>query len=134
MQIEDYLYQKKLHKPLSRKTPEKMEQSAWDLLDRQTLGVVRLSLARNRAFNIVKEKATADLMKALVNIYEKASASNKVYLMYRLFNLKMVKGVFVIDHINEFNVITTQLSLVEISFEDELVCDSNCGEHFIRKC
>ena len=28
MQIEDYLYQKKFHKPLSRKKPEKMEQAA----------------------------------------------------------------------------------------------------------
>ena len=34
MQIEDYLYQKKLHEPLSGKKPEKMEQVDWDLLDR----------------------------------------------------------------------------------------------------
>ena len=61
MQIEDYLYQKKLHEPLSGKKPEKMEQADWDLLDRQALGVVRLTLARNVAFNIVKEKTTADL-------------------------------------------------------------------------
>ena len=69
MQIEDYLYQKKLHKPLSGKKPEKMEQTDWDLLDRQALGMVRLTLARNVAFNIVKEKTTADLMKALSNMY-----------------------------------------------------------------
>ena len=54
MQIEDYLYQKKLNKPLSGKKPEKMEQADWNLLDRQTLGVVRRTLARNVAFNIVK--------------------------------------------------------------------------------
>ena len=120
MQIEDYLYQKKLHEPLSGKKPEKMEQADWDLLDRQALGVVRLTLARNVAFNIVKEKTTADLMKALSNMYEKPSASNKVYLMRRLFNLKMTEGASVTDHINEFNVITTQLSSVEITFEDEV--------------
>ena len=114
MQIEDYLYQKKLHEPLSGKKPEKMEQADWDLLDRQALGVVRLTLARNVAFNIVKEKTTADLMKALSNMYEKPSASNKVYLMRRLFNLKMAEGASVTDHINEFNVITTQLSSVEM--------------------
>ena len=120
MQVEDYLYQKKLHEPLSGKKPEKMEQADWDLLDRQALGVVRLTLARNVAFNIVKEKTTADLMKALSNMYEKPSASNKVYLMRRLFNLKMAEGASVTDHINEFNVITTQLSSVEIMFEDEV--------------
>ena len=78
MQIEDYLYQKKLHEPLSRKKPEKMEQADWDLLDRQALGVVRLTLARNVAFNIVNKKTTADLMKALSNMYEKPSDSNKI--------------------------------------------------------
>ena len=96
-----------------------MEQTDWDLLDRQTLGVVHLTLARNVAFDIIKEKTT-DLMKVLSNMYEKPSALNKVYLMYRLFNLKMAEGASVTDHINEFNVITTQLSLVEITFEDEV--------------
>ena len=120
MQIEDYLYQKKLHEPLSGKKPEKMEQADWDLLDRQALGVVRLTLARNVAFNIVKQMITTDLMKALSNMYEKPSASNKVFLIRRLFNLKMAEGASVTDHINEFNVITTQLSSVEITFEDEV--------------
>ena len=46
MQIEDYLYQKKLHEPLSGNKPEKMEQADWDLLDRRALGVVRLTLAK----------------------------------------------------------------------------------------
>ena len=120
MQIEDYLYQKKLHESLSEKKPEKMEQAYWDLLDCQTLGVVHLTLVRNVAFNIVKEKTTVDLMKALSNMYEKPSSSNKVYLMRHLFNLKMIKCAFVTDHINKFNVITTQLSSVKITFENEV--------------
>ena len=47
MQIEDYLYQKKLYLPLTRQNPTDMEQSEWDLLDRQTLGVIWLTLAKN---------------------------------------------------------------------------------------
>jgi hypothetical protein len=39
--------------------------------------------------------------------HEKPSATNKVYLMRRLFNLKMSEGGCVADHINEFNVIIT---------------------------
>ena len=65
MQIEDFLYQKKLHEPLLGKKPETMEQEAWDLLDRQELGVFRLMLARNMAFNSIIENTTTDLMKAL---------------------------------------------------------------------
>ena len=51
--------------------------------------MIRLTLAKNIAFNIVNEKTTAGLMKVLSDMYEKPSATNKVYLMRRLFNLKM---------------------------------------------
>ena len=88
MQIEDYLYQKKLHLPLSEVKPTEMKKEDWDLLDRQALGVVRLSLAKNVAFNIVNEKTTAGLIKALSNMYEKPSAANKVYLIRQLVNTK----------------------------------------------
>ena len=53
-------------------------------------------------------------------MYEKPSASNKVHLMRCLFNLKMAEGASIVDHINEFNVITTQLSSIEIDFDDEI--------------
>ena len=61
-------------------------------------------------------------MKALLDMYEKPFAINKVYLMRCLFNLKMRDDASVTNHINEFNVIISQLSSVEIDFEDE-VCD-----------
>lgn len=120
MQIEDYLYQKKLYEPLSETKPEGMKDEDWNLLDRQALGVIRLTLSRNVAFNIAKEKTTAGLMKALSNMYEKPSASNKVHLMRRLFNLRMTEGASVAQHLNELNSVTTQLSSVEIDFEDEV--------------
>ena len=120
MQIEDYLYQKKLYEPLSETKPEGMKDEDWNLLDRQALGVIRLTLSRNVAFNIAKEKTTAGLMKALSNMYEKPSASNKVHLMRRLFNLRMTEGASVAQHLNELNSVTTQLSSVGIDFEDEV--------------
>ncbi|KAL5834699.1 hypothetical protein ACOSQ4_014196 [Xanthoceras sorbifolium] len=120
MQIEDYLYQKKLYQPLLGKKPDDMKEEDWNLLDRQALGVIRLTLSRNVAFNIVKEKTTAGLITALSNMYEKPSASNKVHLMRRLFNLRMAEGASVAQHLNEHNTITTQLSSVEIEFDEEV--------------
>ncbi|CAO2836233.1 unnamed protein product [Amaranthus hypochondriacus] len=121
MQIEDYLYQKKLYQPLEEKKPEGMQEAEWKLLDRQALGVIRLTLSRNVAFNIAKETTTAGLMKALSNMYEKPSASNKVHLMRRLFSLRMSEGGSVAQHLNELNSVTTQLSSVEIKFDDEVL-------------
>ena len=120
MQIEDYLYQKNLYQPLSGKKPDSMKEEEWNLLDRQALGVIRLTLTRNVAFNIAKEKTTVGLMAALSNMYEKPSAAKKVHLMRRLFNLKMAEGASVAQHLNELNTVTTQLSSVEIEFDDEV--------------
>ena len=65
MQIEDYLYEKKLHLPLLGTKSETMKDEDWNLLDRQGLGVIRLILSRLVVHNVVKEKTTVDLMKAL---------------------------------------------------------------------
>ena len=57
----------------------------------------------------MKENTTVDLMKALSSMYEKPLANNKVHLMKK-FNLKKAKGTLVVQHLNEFNMITNQLS------------------------
>nr|TKS11700.1 hypothetical protein D5086_0000069980 [Populus alba] len=57
-------------------------------------------------------------MEALFRMYEKPSANNKVCLMKKLFNLKMTEGIFVTQHLNNFNTITNQLSSIEIEFDE----------------
>ena len=71
IQIEDYLYGKKLHLPLLREKPATMKDDEWSLLDSQVLGVIRLTLSKSVAYNVVKEKTIIDLMKALFGMYEK---------------------------------------------------------------
>ena len=99
---------------------DSVEEEEWSLLDKQVLGVILLTLIRLVAHNVVKEKTIVDLMKALSSMYEKLSANNKVHLIKKLFNLKMVEGTLVAQHLNEFNTITNQLSSVEIDFDDEI--------------
>lgn len=120
MQIEDYLYGKKLHLPLLGTKPDTITATDWDLLDRQVLGVIRLTLSRSVAHNVIKEKTTAELMTALSGMYEKPSANNKVHLMKKLFNLRMSNDTSVAQHLNDYNTITNQLSSVEIEFDDEI--------------
>ena len=45
MQIKDYLYGKKLHLSLLGEKPKDMSVSYWKLLDKQILGVIRLTLS-----------------------------------------------------------------------------------------
>ena len=72
------------------------------------------------AHNVVKKNTIANPMKALSSMYEKPSANNKVHLMKKLLNLKMVENASVAQHLNEFNTIINQLSSVEIDFDDEI--------------
>ena len=91
-----------------------------ELLDRKALGTVRLSLAASVMFNIWNETTIKELMDALSNMYEKPSASNKVYLMKKLFNIRMADNGTVTEHLNEFNTITSQLEYAGIVFDDEV--------------
>jgi hypothetical protein len=40
--------------------------------------------------------------------------------MKRLFNLKMSEGGFVVDHLNDFNMVTNQLTSIKVDFDDEV--------------
>ena len=61
------------------------------------------------------------VMSALTKLYEKLLDSNKVFLMKCLFNMKMLEGGFVADHLNEFNIVTNQLSYVGMNFDSKVM-------------
>jgi hypothetical protein len=83
-----------------------MKDEEWEIIDRKALGMIWLYLAVSMAFNILKEKTIKDLMNALAKQYEKPLASNKVFLMKQLFNMKTLEDGYVVDHLNEFNTVT----------------------------
>ena len=55
-----------MHLPILETKLETMKAEEWALLDRQVLGVIRLTLSRSVTHNVVKEKITANLMKAFI--------------------------------------------------------------------
>lgn len=56
------------------------------------------------AFNISKEKITKYLMEILEKLYEIPSTLNKVFVMKYLFNIHMLKGGSITDHLNEIQL------------------------------
>ena len=75
---------------------------------------------KNVTHNITKEKTTVGMMQALAEMYEKSSANNKLYLMKKLFNLKMSESGPVVEHLNSFNTVVNQLVSVGIKFGDKI--------------
>ena len=108
MQMDDFLFNKKLHLPLGSK-PEGMKVEEWNLLDRQVFGVDSFDYVKDVAYNGAKEKTIVGMMQALADICEKNSANNKVYLIKKLFNLKMSESSLVVKHLNSFNTVINQL-------------------------
>ena len=86
-----------------------MSNAELDILDRKALGSIRLCLAPSVQFIIIKAKMKEVLMQTLAKLYEKPSASNKVFLMKFLFNMKMVEVGYVANHLNEYNMATSKL-------------------------
>ncbi|VFQ67221.1 unnamed protein product [Cuscuta campestris] len=119
MQIEDLLVQKDLDVVLGDKL-EKMSDADWAGLDRKAMSVIRLSLTKNVAFNILKEMTAKGIMEALSNMYEKPSAANKVFLIRELVNTRMKNGTSVTEQINKLNSILARISSVGIKFDDEV--------------
>ena len=82
--------------------------------------MIHLTLSKNVAHNVVKEKTSMGMMKTLAEIYKKPSVNNKVYLMKKLFNMKMSKSGPMVEHLNSFNIVVNQLVSVGIKFDDEI--------------
>lgn len=122
--IGDILYQKdNLYLALQgvEKKPMDMKDEEWELLDRKALGVIRLSLAKSVVSNVRTETTTKGLMDALARLYETPSATNKIYLMNKLFSMKHSESISMHEHLNNFNALISQLSSVEMKFDDEMV-------------
>jgi len=69
---------------------------------------------------------TKDLMVALSKIYKKSSASNKIFLMKKLFSLKMVDNRSVAEHLNEFNMLTSCWNMLRLILMSKSGCWFYC--------
>lgn len=122
MQIEHFMLMKDFYLPLEgvAKKPSSMIDDEWSLLDMNALVVIRLSLTSSVVFNVSKEKITKDLMDALKKLYENPSASNKVFLVKQLYNLRIIEGGSVASHLNEFNTIVSKLASCKVRIEEDM--------------
>ena len=92
------------------------------MLDAKARSMLRLHLAESVYFTIIGKPTTKAVWDKLCANYESKSASNKVYLMKKLFDMRMKEGTNVTTHLNDFNVIFTQLVSQGLDFGEEIKC------------
>ena len=105
-QIQDVLIQKGQLQPLLERE-EEINDAEWRMLDAKARSTLRLHLAEWVYFTIVGKPTAKAVWDKLCANYESKSASNKVYLMKKLFDMRMKEGTNVTTYLNDFNVIFT---------------------------
>jgi len=85
------------------KKPSSMTNEHWKKLDRKTIATVQQYLTERVYFHVLQEKTLESLWKNLHDLYEGNTLMNKLFLIKRLFNLKMKEGSLVVEHLNELH-------------------------------
>eukprot|EP00253_Pinus_taeda_P012502 PITA_12502 len=70
------------------------------------------------------EATEKTLWDKLGTLYQSMSLVNKLFLRKKLYNLRMKDGDSVIDHLNTFNIVVSQLPSVDIKISNEDKCTS----------
>jgi hypothetical protein len=96
----------------------------WKKLDRKAKSTIRLCLYDSILLNVSEEATTKDLWEKLGKLYQSKSLVNKLFLRKKLYNLRMRDGDSVVEHLNAFNTMVSQLVSVEIKISDEDKCIS----------
>ena len=86
-----------------------MTQFAWDELDALCRSTIRLHLVKSVYFTVLECATLHATWLKLCSTYEKNTASNKVFLMRKLYNLRMKELANVASHINEFDSLFAQI-------------------------
>ena len=73
-------------------------------------------------YNVMDEKTTTELWSRLEILYMTKSLSNKLYLkkqLYRLYGLRMKEGTAVLEHLNFFKKVISELLAVGVKIDEE---------------
>ena len=121
-QMRDVLIQRRQLRPLGgeAKRPEGMTKDDWEELNLLAMSTIRLHLADNVYFTVLDCDSAEMLWTKLCSTYEKETASNKVYLMRKIYDLRMKDNDSVASHLNDFDAIWSQLQAQKMTMDDEL--------------
>jgi hypothetical protein len=69
---------------------------------------------------VSEESIDKDLQDNLGKLYQSKSLVNKLFLIKKLYNMRMLYGESMADHLNAFNIVVIKLVYVEIKISYEL--------------
>jgi len=85
----------------------------WKEMDDNVVANLHLALADSVLSSIAEKKTAKEIWDALTKLYEVKSLHNKIFLKRRLYTLRMSKSISATDHINNLNMLFSQLSSLD---------------------
>lgn len=119
--MEDHLYCKDLHEPISQKDkPEGKEEKEWELQNRKAVAMIRKYIDRSLFEHVSTYTNAYELWTKLESLIQKKTPRNKAHLVRRLVKLEYSDGQNMIEHLNTFKGIVNQLTKADMKIDDEL--------------
>jgi len=109
--MKDLLIQQRVHKALlgKEKKPETVKDVEWVEMEKAA-SAIRLNLGDEVIHNILEAKTTKEVWEKLEGLYMRKNLTNKLYMKKQLYSLHMKEGSNLLEHLNTFNMLNTQLS------------------------
>lgn len=121
VKMRDILIQMDLHMALlgAERMPTTWTAEEKEMKDLKALSQIRLHLSNDVLQDVLKETSAASLWLKLEQLLMTKSLPNKLHLKQRLFNLKMIEGGSVAEHISTFKELVNNLENMDVQYEDE---------------
>ena len=82
-------------------------------MDDTAVANLHLALADSVLSSVAEKKTAKEIWDALTKLYEVESLRDKIFLKRRLYTLRMSETISTTDHINNLNMLFSQLSLLD---------------------
>ena len=102
--------------------PAATSQEYWDKLERRARSTIRLCLSDSMLLNVSGEDSAVKLWEKLGSLYPSKSLVNKLFLRKKLFHLRMDENDTVIENLNVYNTLVSQITYVGIKMAEEDKC------------
>lgn len=117
-EVMDLLIQQELDIAL-KDQPDDWTEKEWDRINRKACGTIRLCLAKDQKYFVMRETNAKDLWKKLEDKFMSKSVENRLYLKKKLFHFQYRSGISMIEHLNDYNKVLTDLQNLEVDILDE---------------
>ena len=121
MRVTSLLMKEGTHKALLgiEKKLSKMEDDEWNDIDFRAKVTIILCLSDKVLYNVMNEETTASLWCILESQYMTKSLSNNLFMKKQLYSLRMKERTPILQHLNAFNRILSDLLALEVKLEEE---------------